>query len=219
MYSARIPDATIKRLSLYIKQLHRLIKEGEDIVRSKELAQWLDLTSTQVRKDLSYFGRFGRRKKGYDVQQLLSNLRKILGVSTDNRIALFGVGNLGRALLGYKGFSERGFSIDVIFDTDPQKIGTEFFSKPCHSVDDASKILKQKDIKIAIIAVPDDAVDKVLEIVLQSGVTSILNFTQRHLQVPVDVMVRSVDFTDKLEQLTYFSRHMNDDDNHNHKPE
>lgn len=192
---------------MYNKQLRRLVDENIDIVRSKELADLLSLTSTQVRKDLSYFGKFGRRKKGYDVKLLLSSLCKILGVASDNRIALFGAGNLGRALLGYKGFSERGFCIEAIFDADPEKIGKNFFGKICMPVSDAEKILGEKDIKIAIIAVPDDAVDSVVDIVVRSGVKSILNFTPRRLQVNNDVMVRSVDFTDKLEQLSYFSRH------------
>ena len=208
---SKIPEATIKRLSLYSKQLRRLVEENIDTVRSKELAEWLNLNPTQVRKDLSYFGKFGRRKKGYDVQELLSSLSKILGVATDNRIALFGAGNLGRALLGYKGFSERGFSVEALFDTDPYKIGKIFFNIPCLSISDAEKVLREKDIKIVIIAVPDEAADSIVDIVIKAGVKSILNFTQRHLQVTTDVMVRSVDFTDKLEQLSYFSRHLNKD--------
>ncbi len=206
---SKIPEATIKRLSLYSKQLRRLVEENIDNVCSKELAEWLDLNPTQVRKDLSYFGKFGRRKKGYDVQELLSTLSKILGVASDNRIALFGAGNLGRALLGYKGFSERGFSVEALFDADPDKIGKKIFNILCLPVSDAEKILSEKDIKIAIIAVPDEAADSVVDIVTRAGVKSILNFTQRHLQVTTDVMVRSVDFTDKLEQLSYFSRHPN----------
>jgi len=201
----KIPNATIKRLSLYRKQLRILIKEGREVVQSQELADKLGLTSTQIRKDLSYFGKFGCRKKGYDVNLLLVNLRKIMGVATGNKLCLFGCGNLGNALLGYKGFEQRGFSIEAIFDIDPNKTGKFFHGKKCYSIDQTREVAKRKNIKIAIIAVPDEAVDEILDIILDSGIKSIMNFTQRHLQLPDDVMVRSVDFTDKLEILSYFS--------------
>ncbi|MCD6461109.1 redox-sensing transcriptional repressor Rex [bacterium] len=202
---SKIPNATIKRLSLYRKQLRRLISEDREVVQSQELADSLGLTSTQIRKDLSYFGKFGCRKKGYDVNLLLANLRKIMGVATDNKLCLFGCGNLGNALLGYKGFEQRGFSIEAIFDTDLNKIGKFFHGKRCYSVNQAKEVIKRKNIKIAIIAVPDETVDEILEIIILSGIKSILNFTQRHLQLPGGIMARSVDFTDKLELLSYFS--------------
>ncbi len=203
----RVPSAAIKRLSLYVKQLSRLMDEGEGVVLSKELAYRLGLNPTQVRKDLSYFGRFGRRKKGYDVEALHASLRKVLGVSTHNRISIFGAGNLGRALLGFRGFEERGYVVEGVFDTDDDKIGKFFHGKRCYSIKEAKKIIKEKEVTIAILAVPDEAVESVLESVLDAGIKSILNFTQRRLRVPENVMVRSVDFTDKLESLSYFSKH------------
>lgn len=203
----KIPDATIKRLSLYSKQLRILLEEGYDIILSKDLANRLGLNPTQVRKDLSYFGKFGRRKMGYDAKELLENIREILGISTDNKIGLFGVGNLGRALLGFPGFSSRGFYITAIFDNDPSKIGKSFHGRRCYPMEEAGAVVKAEEIKIAILAVPDDAADKVIEVIRDAGIKAVLNFTQRHLPVHEGVMVRSVDFTDKLELLSYFSHY------------
>ncbi|RJP58769.1 MAG: redox-sensing transcriptional repressor Rex [Candidatus Auribacter fodinae] len=202
----KIPDATIKRLSLYCKELRVLSNEGMEVVLSKDLANRLDLNPTQVRKDLSYFGKFGRRKRGYDVSELLANLSEILGITTDNKIGIFGLGNLGRALLNFKGFSVRGFYVAALFDVDPAKIGSTLFGKQCYALSDAQEIVKKEGIKIAVLAVPDGAAQDVMDVILGCGIKSILNFTQRHVVVPEDVMIRSVDFTDKLELLAYFSR-------------
>ena len=203
----KVPSVAIKRLSLYVKQLSRLLDEGEEVVLSKELAYRLGFNPTQVRKDLSYFGKFGKRKKGYDVETLHSSLREILGVSTHNKISIFGAGNLGQALLGFRGFEKRGYVVEGLFDADDAKIGKIFHGKKCYSITEAKKIIKKKEVTIAILAVPDEAVESVLESVLDAGIKSILNFTQRRLRVPENVMVRSVDFSDKLESLSYFSKH------------
>ncbi len=203
----KVPSVAIKRLSLYVKQLSRLLDEGEEVVLSKELASRLGFNPTQVRKDLSYFGKFGKRKKGYDVETLHSSLREILGVSTHNKISIFGAGNLGQALLGFQGFEKRGYVVEGLFDADDAKVGKIFHGKKCYSITEAKKIIKKKEVTIAILAVPDEAVESVLESVLDAGIKSILNFTQRRLRVPENVMVRSVDFSDKLESLSYFSKH------------
>jgi len=207
----KIPDATIKRLSLYSKQLRILIDDRKDIVLSKELANMLGLNPTQVRKDLSYFGKFGKRKKGYDVKALYDSLREILGLATDNKIGLFGVGNLGRALLRYQGFLSRGFYVSAIFDNDVEKIGKTFNGRVCYSISDIREVVEKEGIKIAILAVPDDAVDAVVEKIMETGIKSILNFTQRHIMAGSGIMVRTVDFTDKLELLSYFSRSVKTD--------
>lgn len=203
----RVPSAAIKRLSLYVKQLSRLLDEGEEVVLSKELAYRLGFNPTQVRKDLSYFGKFGKRKKGYDVETLYSSLREILGVSIHNKISIFGAGNLGCALLGFQGFEKRGYVVEGLFDADDEKIGRIFHGKKCYSITEAKKIIKKKGVTIAILAVPDEAVESVLASVLDAGIKLILNFTQRRLNVPESVTVRSVDFSDKLESLSYFSKH------------
>jgi len=208
--NSKIPDATIKRLSLYSKQLRILIDERKEIVLSKDLANMLGLNPTQVRKDLSYFGKFGKRKKGYDIKLLHDSLREILGLATDNKIGLFGVGNLGRALLRYQGFAARGFQVSAIFDSDPDKIGKTYYGRICYSLSEINEVVAAEGIKIAILAVPDDAVDDVVDKIIGAGIKSILNFTQRHIMSTADIMVRSVDFTDKLELLAYFSRSIKD---------
>lgn len=202
----KIPDATIKRLSRYCKTLRECLKNGDDVILSKDLAQRLDLNPTQVRKDLSYFGRFGRRKRGYDAAELLDNLSEVLGITTHNKIGLFGMGNLGRALLNFTGFRERGFVVSALFDIDKNKVGATFSGTRCYSLLNAKEIILREGIDIAVLAVPDNAAQDVITIIIDSGITAILNFTQRHVSVPEGVMVRSVDFTDKLELLSYFSR-------------
>ncbi len=203
MKSVKIPEKTITRLSIYLRCLEELEMSGVSSVSSKQLAERFGLNSAQVRKDLAYFGQFGVRGLGYYIAELKHNLERILGLKQDWEVALVGVGNLGSALIAYKGFQARGFQITMAFDSDPAKVG--------HQVDtvavmDAAKMvpaLRKKKVKIAILAVPSVTAQSVADQLVEGGVTAILNFAPAQLVVPDGVKVQNVDLSVLLKTLSY----------------
>jgi len=203
MKSVKIPEKTITRLSIYLRCLEELEVDGITSVSSKQLAERFGLNSAQVRKDLAYFGQFGVRGLGYYIAELKHNLEHILGLKQDWEVALVGVGNLGSALIAYKGFQARGFRISLAFDSDPGKVGHEIDSV---AVMDASKLvptLRKKKVKIAVLAVPAAAAQSVADLLVESGVTAILNFAPTQLAVPEGVKVQNVDLSVLLKTLSY----------------
>ena len=200
-----IPDACITRLSLYVRELRRLEEHGTGYVSSRVLAQQLGLSDAQVRRDLSYFGQFGTSGKGYEVRRLHGRLIGILGVSGRQwHVALAGVGNLGSALLAYRGFRERGFWFRVVVDSDPRKIGRtvqELTVQPAHRVHD---LVRTEGIQIGVIAVPVEAAQAVCDQFVSGGVRAILNFAPTHLEVPSSVWLRGVDLAVELESLAFY---------------
>jgi redox-sensing transcriptional repressor len=199
------PEACVARLSLYVRELNRLGSKQVGFVSSRRLAQQLGLTDAQVRRDLSYFGQFGTSGRGYEVHRLHDRLSSILGVAGRTwNIALAGIGNLGSALLAYRGFRERGFFFKVAVDTDPQKIGrtvSGMVVAPSHRL---PELVKRHDIRIGLIAVPVEAAQAVCDQFVASGVRAIVNFAPVHLEVPPSVWLRVVDLAIELESLAFY---------------
>ncbi|MBN1870966.1 MAG: redox-sensing transcriptional repressor Rex [Candidatus Omnitrophica bacterium] len=199
----RIPKSAVSRLSLYLREIQRLEKDGRDRVSSTELGEFTDLTDAQVRKDLSYFGNFGTSGSGYEIATLKASLRKILGKGAMWPIVLVGVGNIGSALLRYPGFKHEGFVIKEAYDVDRNKIGVRYDELVVKDVADINKNEKGKAAKIAIIAVPEKAAQDVADILVKSNVKCILNFAPVVLKVPEGVTVRNIDLSTELENFSF----------------
>jgi redox-sensing transcriptional repressor len=198
------PDACVARLSLYVRELARLGAAGVGFVSSRLLAQQLGLTDAQVRRDLSYFGQFGTSGRGYEVQRLHDRLSAILGVSGRTwNVALAGVGNLGAALLAYRGFRERGFLFKVAVDSDPQKVGRSVSGLTVAPAAKLPELVKRHDIRIGLIAVPVESAQDVCDQFVSSGVRAVVNFAPVHLDVPASVWARAVDLATELESLAF----------------
>lgn len=205
MFTKKIPETTIRRLSLYFRQLSFLEKSGIVSISSSGLSQRLGFTDAQIRRDFSYFGQFGQSGIGYPVSELKKVIAKILGL--DHKIwnvALVGVGNLGCALLAYKGFKEQGFFIKAAFDSNPRKIGRSFRGIKIGSLKKISSLIKERDITIGIIAVPSEAAQEVANILSRSGIRGIINFAPVRINVPSRIIVRNVDLSMELENISYF---------------
>jgi len=197
------PNPAIKRLSLYLRQLESLLKDDVATVSSRTLAQRLDLTDAQVRKDLAYFGQFGKPGVGYHVEPLILNLRGILGTDRIRPTILVGVGNLGRALATYQGFQPKGFELVALFDTHPKKVGKKIGGLVVQSLGELEETVAAHQIRLAILTLPADAAQDVADRLVEVGIRAILNFTPLRLNVPKTVAARSVDLAVELEQLNF----------------
>jgi redox-sensing transcriptional repressor len=200
----KIPEMTIRRLSVYTRCLQQLEEDGVKTVSSQELAERFNLNSAQVRKDLAYFGEFGVRGIGYYVAGLKAELQKILGLDREWAVALVGFGNLGSALFHYKGFARQGFRIAAIFDADPAKAGREVDGVPVFSSGDLGREVKARGIHIAIVAVPPEAAQAVTDQLAEAGIKAILNFAPSRLRPPRDIRLKHVDLTIELETLSFY---------------
>ena len=203
MKNQKIPEATVIRLSVYSRYLTGLEKQGIECVSSGDIAEGVAGNPAQVRKDLAYFGEFGTRGVGYDVQDLNENIKKILGLNRNWRAIIVGAGNLGAALSQYKGFRDRGFEVLSVFDNDIKKVGLSLGGLPIEPISGLEEFLEKNNIDIGIITVPAEYAQNIADILVAKGVKSILNFAPRVLQVPESVEVRNVDLTVNLEVLTY----------------
>jgi redox-sensing transcriptional repressor len=202
-----IPEATVARLPLYLRSLLDLAESrGEMTVSSEELARLAGVNAAKVRKDLSYLGSYGTRGVGYDVEYLLYQISRELGLTQDWPTALIGIGNLGRALTSYKGFSERGFQIVALFDVDEAVIGTEVGEQTVRHLDDLKESVAEQGISIGIIATPPSAAQEVAERLADAGVKSILNFAPGVVNLPPDVNVRKVDLSIELQILSFYQQ-------------
>ena len=200
----QVPEACIERLSLYLRELTVLHQRRVGFISSRRLAQQLGLTDAQVRRDLSYFGQFGTSGRGYEVHRLHDRLTGILGVAGRKwNVALAGAGNLGSALLAYKGFRERGFVFRVVVDTDPAKVGRDIGGLTVSSASQLGELARQHHIHIGMIAVPMQAARAVYEQFIAGGVKAIMNFAPIRLDAPSDIRLRSVDLAVELESLAF----------------
>lgn len=199
----RIADSTVRRLSLYLRFLEEFEEAGLTTVSSDELAARGGTTSAQVRKDLSFFGSFGKRGLGYPVDELTRRMRSILGLERDWRIIIVGVGKIGAALAQYEGFQQRGFHVVGLYDSDPAKIGREIYGLTVRAIADLSQDNREQPVDIAVLAVPADAAQRVLDEVVAAGVTGIMSFAPIQLHVPADVTLNTVNMAMELERLSF----------------
>jgi len=200
----KIPEMTIRRLSVYTRSLLQLEEDGVKAVSSQELAERFNLNSAQVRKDLAYFGEFGVRGIGYYVAGLKAELQRILGLDRQWAVALVGFGNLGSALFHYKGFSRQGFRIALIIDDDPSKTGHDVDSVPIVSNRDMAREIKSRGIHIAIVAVPAESAQAVTDQLVAAGIKAVLNFAPTRLRVGREVRLKNVDLSIELETLSFY---------------
>ena len=204
--SENIPTPAVRRLSLYLRELEVLQAHDRRTVSSRQLGEALSLSDAQVRKDLAYFGQFGHPGIGYRVGALILRVRRILGTDETSNILLVGVGNLGRALLSFRGFSKRGFVIAAAFDRDPAKIGVRIDAIPPFRVQPLAEMARtvcERAIRLGILTVPAAAAQAAADEMIGAGIRGLLNFAPVRLQVAADVSVTSVDLAVHLEQLSF----------------
>ena len=197
------PNPAVRRLSLYLRQLDVFHKAGRQTVSSKQLGESLNLTDAQVRKDLAYFGQFGHPGIGYRVADLIGQVRRILGTDRTWNVLLVGAGNLGRALMAYKGFDAKGFRLAAVFDADPAKAGTRLGDFDVQSLADLGETVRRLDIQLGILAVPVDAAQGVADALVAAGLRGLLNFAPASIHVPPEVALSAVDLAVQLEQLSF----------------
>ena len=201
----QVSELTTNRLSVYLRCLNELERSGVDTISSQGLAEQFHLNAAQIRKDLAYFGEFGVRGVGYYVKDLRRHLREILGLDRRLRVAIIGAGNLGLALADYQGFRQEGFEIVALFDTLNEKVGhLSRAGVPIHDIRQLKRIVRQERVSIGVIAVPAQAAQNVVNVVVAAGIRAILNFSPGALTVPSDVKLKSVDLTVSLESLSFF---------------
>jgi redox-sensing transcriptional repressor len=198
-----IPKAVVGRLSLYLRELMQLVAQGRETTSSNQLGEKLGFTDAQVRKDLAYFGHFGYPGIGYRCSELIEAIRGILGTNQKWSVAIIGAGNLGRALLGYKGFQQQGFQIVAAFDLDPDKVGTTIEGVRVYHLDRLPEIVGQRRIRLGLIAVPASAAQPAADRLIESGVEGILNFAPVTIVLPEHVQHVGVDLAIQLEQLSF----------------
>jgi redox-sensing transcriptional repressor len=199
----RIPEATVARLPVYLQLLADQFAEGITNISSEELAELAGVNAAKVRKDLSYLGSYGTRGVGYDVEFLVYQIKRELGLTHDWDVIIVGAGNLGQALAGYGGFSERGFPVGGIVDVDRKKVGTVVGGVRVRHVDELPQIVQAKQVSIGVIATPGAAAQEAAELLVAAGVTSILNFAPTVISVPHGISVRKVDLAVELQILSY----------------
>jgi redox-sensing transcriptional repressor len=199
----RIADSTVRRLSLYLRFLEEFENAGLTTVSSEELAARGGTTSAQVRKDLSFFGSFGKRGLGYQVAELTQRMRRILGLERDWRVIIIGIGKIGSALAQYEGFQQRGFRVVGLYDSDPAKIGREVYDLEVRPLEALAEENRERPVDIAVIAVPASAAQRVVDLVVAAGITGIMSFAPIQLHVPADVMLNTVNMAMELERLSF----------------
>ncbi len=199
-----IPDATVARLPVYHRSLSQLREKGASKVSSAQLANMAGLNAAKVRKDLSYLGSYGTRGVGYEVEYLLFQMDRELGLAKDLGVAILGLGNLGLALANYGGFGDSGFPVAALFDNDQTKVGTTHNGLKISHLDDLAEVVVAERIAIAIIATPASVAQEVADQLVAAGVTSVLNFAPITVSVPNHVTLRKVDLASELQILGFY---------------
>jgi redox-sensing transcriptional repressor len=204
--SRQIPHASVARLPVYLRAMVDMAERGTHTVSSETLAQAAGVNSAKVRKDLSYLGSYGTRGVGYDVEYLIHQISRELGLTQDWAVCLVGIGNLGRALAEYGGFAQRGFRIAALLDVDPRKVGERVAGMEVNHFDDVERLVKEHEISIGVLAVPADTAQDTADRLCAAGVTSILNFAPAVLTVPDGVSLRKVDLSIELQILSFYEQ-------------
>jgi len=202
--STDAPEVVVQRLPLYIRVLAQFDATGAEMVSSEQLGTQLQMTPAQIRKDLSYFGRFGKQGRGYNVKRLSLELRTILGLDRQWNAGLVGVGRLGRAIIAYPGFRPEGFRIIAAFDADPSVVDSAIGDIEVRPIDQIKQTVAELGIQIGIVAVPATNAQSVFDALIHAGIKAILNYAPVAPQVPLDVKVRGVDPVLALQSMTYF---------------
>ena len=200
---AALPDATVARLPVYLRVLHALADGGSTTVSSTALAARAGVGPALLRKDLSHLGSYGTRGVGYDVDELVLHVSRTLGLTRRWPVVLVGVGNLGRALAGFGGFSARGFGIAALLDDDPARVGDEVDGCRVRHLDELEQVVAAGDVSIGVIATPADTAQAVCDRLVRAGITSVLSFAPIGLQVPEGVELREVDLSLELQLLSF----------------
>ena len=204
MEKENIPDIVVKRLPVYLQALNQLLREGREVVSSAELGHLVDVSAAQIRKDLSYFGGFGKQGSGYNVISLNDNLRAILHLNQIWPVVIVGVGNLGQALLRYQGFARKGFEIVLACDNNPDLIGTSISGRKISDVRNLAEDLKRLNIQVAVLTVPAGCAQSVADMLVSYGIKAILNYAPLVVKVPEGVHVINIDPVVKLQTLTFY---------------
>jgi redox-sensing transcriptional repressor len=189
--SERLSLGVAARLSRYLQVLIQARKMGRDTISSQELADWTHINSTQIRRDLSGFGKFGKRGVGYRVDSLISEIRKIMRTSGQHHIALFGAGHLGQAIAGSDVFADHGFQIVAVFDVDEDRVGSEIEGVPVLHLSDLDRVVSEQEVVVGVLAVPNEAAQEVADRLVEAGVKIIFNYSEQLLQVPPEVTVHT----------------------------
>jgi redox-sensing transcriptional repressor len=198
-----IPNPAVKRLSLYLRQLEAFKRKDRRTISSKQLGESLNLTDAQVRKDLAYFGQFGHPGIGYRVDDLIGQVKRILGTDKVWNVLLVGAGNLGRALMAYKGFNAKGFRLTHVFDANPQLAGKRVAQFTVQPMGELAETIQKDQVRLAMIAIPADNAQAVVDQLVAAGIRGILNFAPTSVTVPPHIALNAVDLSVQLEQLSF----------------
>ncbi len=199
-----VPEVVVLRLPLYLRTLTQVASRGMEVISSQELGEQLHMTPAQIRKDLSYFGRFGKQGRGYSVRHLVKELRRILGLNQEWEVVLVGVGRLGRAVLSYPGFKPEGFRVVAAFDDNPNNVGEVINEVQVHPVEALPQALAERQVRIAIAAVPASQTQQVVDLLVQNGVQAILNYAPYSPEVPPGVRISNIDPVLALQSMTFY---------------
>lgn len=199
-----IPDIVVGRLPVYLRALQRMLIGEQYVTSSQDLASRLGISAAQIRKDLSLFGEFGKQGTGYDVENLMEQLCKILKVDRVWDVAVVGAGDIGSAIARYQGFADRGFQVTMIFDSDPRKIGSRIGPFTVQSTDQIGEAIQSAGIQVAMIAVPAASAQQAADELVKAGIKAILNYAPLNITVPEDVHVQHTDPVTHLQRMTYY---------------
>ena len=202
--SACAPEVVILRIPVYVRILKQLKASGKTVISSNGLGKLLQITPAQIRKDLSYFGKFGKQGRGYNIEYLLTALNKILGIDQEWKACLVGVGRLGRAIINYPGFSPHGFEIVACFDIDKSRINEPIAGMSIQPLDQIKNLVRSNNIKIGIVSVPADQTQSVVDLLVAAGVKGILNYAPISPVVETDIIVRTIDPVTSMQSMTYY---------------
>jgi redox-sensing transcriptional repressor len=202
-----VPDVVIERLPQYLRALSHLERSGIDVISSQQLGELLQVTPAQIRKDLSYFGRFGKQGRGYSISHLLERLRHILGLDQKWNVAVVGVGRLGRSIISYPGFEPEGFRVVCAFDTDSAIVGQTEGGLTIHDFSGFAEVAAAEGVQIAIVAVPAAVAQEVIDKLVEAGIKAVLNYAPKSALTPSDVRIRNVDPVVSLQSMTYYLPH------------
>jgi|LSQX01.3.fsa_nt_gb redox-sensing transcriptional repressor len=200
----RVPGIVVARLPVYVKALNLLLREGRSVVSSEELGERLNMTSSQIRRDFSYFGGFGKKGSGYDIVSLMEALREVLNLNHIWQVLVVGVGHVGKGLLNYDGFSRQGFEIVAAFDADDEVIGTQVGGIDVGDIDELEAFVCTSGVHIAAITVPAENAQEVSDRLVKCGIRAILNYAPILLEVPEGIQVSNIDPVLKLQNMTYY---------------